>query len=121
MQILLIQSEIEQAIRDYMNQQINIKEGSTLEIDLRSTRGTEGFTANIDIRTGGTIKPVIPLVPPESTYRGEVEPVKSIAATAAATPTVVETQEESIDVPIEPKKSLFGGLKKITNETMIVE
>lgn len=105
MQILLIQSEIEQAIRDYMNQQINIKEGMTLDIDLRSTRGTEGFTANIDIRTAGAAKSVPkPVVV-------EAEPIKSVAATAA-----MDTKEESdIDSP-EPKKSLFGGLKKVVNE-----
>jgi len=108
MQILLIQSEIEQAIRNYMNQQINIKEGMTLDIDLRSTRGSEGFTANIDIHTAGTAKNV------SKPVLSETEPTKSTAATAA-----MDTKEESTpDQVNESRKTLFGGLKKVVNESV---
>jgi hypothetical protein len=49
MQIIIVQAEIEAAIRAHIEQQVSIKEGMEITIDLRSTRGDAGFTANIDI------------------------------------------------------------------------
>lgn len=49
MQIIIIQSEIEQAIRNHILAQINIKDGMRIDIDLSATRGAEGFKATIDI------------------------------------------------------------------------
>ena len=114
MKILLIQSEIEQAIRDYMNQQINVKEGMTLDIDLRSTRGSEGFTADIDIRMAGDIKVAV------KAAAAEPDAVKVVPPTAVA-----EVEEKSAD-PVaestaEPKKSLFSAVKKTFDTAPIGE
>lgn len=49
MQITLVQSEIEQALTDFISSQMTIKEGMAIKIELRATRGAEGFQANIDI------------------------------------------------------------------------
>lgn len=49
MQMILIQTEIEEAIRDYINNQVNVREGMRIDIDLSATRGPEGFKATIDI------------------------------------------------------------------------
>ncbi|WP_244832393.1 hypothetical protein [Caballeronia sp. TF1N1] len=49
MQIIIVQTEIEAAIRAHIEQQVSIKEGMEIAIDLRSTRGDVGFTAHIDI------------------------------------------------------------------------
>lgn len=49
MQIILTQAEIEIALRKYVNDQVNIREGHEILIDLKAGRGPEGFTANIDI------------------------------------------------------------------------
>jgi putative DNA primase/helicase len=49
MQIIIVQSEIEHAIRNYINSQLNVKDGMRIDIDLSATRGADGFKATIDI------------------------------------------------------------------------
>lgn len=53
MQIVLIQAEIEKAIRNYVNSVVKVAEGVDIVIDLKSTRGDTGFTANIDLVEAG--------------------------------------------------------------------
>lgn len=49
MQVTLVQVEIEQALTDYINNQINIKDGMKISIDLKAGRGADGFNAIVDI------------------------------------------------------------------------
>lgn len=49
MQILFNQKEIEAGIRLYVESKVNLEEGQKIDIDLRATRGDEGFTAEISI------------------------------------------------------------------------
>ena len=49
MQIVLIQAEIETAIRNYVNSKVKVNEGQDIRIDLSASRGPEGFRATIDI------------------------------------------------------------------------
>ena len=49
MQIILIQAEIEVAIRNYVNSKVKIAAGQDIRIDLSASCGPEGFRANIDI------------------------------------------------------------------------
>lgn len=49
MQILINQTEIERAIIDYMHKRINIAAGSSIQIEMKATRGSEGYTAMVDI------------------------------------------------------------------------
>lgn len=49
MQITIVQVEIEQAIRNYVLEQLSVKEGMQIDIVLKATRGDEGTTAIIDI------------------------------------------------------------------------
>lgn len=49
MQITLNQTEIETALRRYVNDQVNIREGHEIIIDLKAGRGENGFSATIDI------------------------------------------------------------------------
>lgn len=49
MQIIIVQSEIETAIRNHILDQIHVKDGMQIDIVLRATRGDEGTTAVIDI------------------------------------------------------------------------
>ena len=48
MQIILVQAEIETAIRNYVNSKVKVNEGQDIRIDLSASRGPEGFRANID-------------------------------------------------------------------------
>ena len=49
MQIILVQAEIEKAIRNYVNSKVKVNEGQDIRIDLSASRGPEGFRATIDI------------------------------------------------------------------------
>lgn len=49
MQITINQTQIEKAILDFMYKRINIKEGTKVNIEMKATRGAEGFSANIEI------------------------------------------------------------------------
>jgi hypothetical protein len=49
MQITIVQAEIETAIRKYIEEQINVRDGMRIDIDLSATRGADGFKAIIDI------------------------------------------------------------------------
>lgn len=49
MQITINQTQIEKAILDFMHKRINIKEGTEIRIEMKATRGAEGFSANIEI------------------------------------------------------------------------
>lgn len=51
MRIILVQSEIELAIRQFVLSQIAIRDGQEITIDFKNTRGPEGATAEIDIKS----------------------------------------------------------------------
>jgi hypothetical protein len=75
MQIKLIQTEIEDAIRNYIQEQVTVKEGMEINIDLSATRGPEGFIANVEIVRAGT-----------GTQTAEVAPIAQAAAPATSAP-----------------------------------
>ena len=54
MQIIIVQSEIELAIQNYIKSQINLRDGQSISVDLTATRGEAGFKAVIDI-TSNTV------------------------------------------------------------------
>lgn len=49
MQIILVQTEVEQALRNYVASRLTLAEGTTFSIDLAATRGVNGITATIDL------------------------------------------------------------------------
>jgi hypothetical protein len=49
MQITIIETEIKTAIRNHILGLISVREDMKIDIDLRATRGQEGFTAIVDI------------------------------------------------------------------------
>lgn len=51
MRITLVQSEIEEALTDYIKRQVNLRDGQTISIDFKATRGNEGYSAEIAIDT----------------------------------------------------------------------
>ena len=143
MQITLIQSEIEQALKNYINDIMSVKDGMEIEIQLKATRGEEGTTAIIDIvpqkpkaTRGGRSSGEVP---------AKVEPVKAAAAKAVAeadlapvAESVAEAEADDAEqvaeqaqepealepAPVEaeqapaeeaPRKSLFAGLSKPQN------
>jgi hypothetical protein len=49
MRIFLVQTEIEQALQNYISEQMSVADGKAFEIKIAATRGDEGFTAEINI------------------------------------------------------------------------
>jgi hypothetical protein len=110
MQLILPQSDLEQAIKNYVNDLVNIKEGTTIEIDLKAGRGLDGFTATVDInKIGGPSAPktvvpaALPMVQPvrepsKGILRGVAVPVPETVAEPEAQPEAVQ-QAEADPVP----------------------
>ena len=112
MQIILIQAEIEVAIRNYVNSKVKIAAGQDIRIDLSASRGPEGFRANIDIvdaevpveayspRTATTASPktaVVEADEPAPTPKKKAAPAQLEAEVEepAATPEKVAVDEPS--------------------------
>lgn len=49
MQVIINQTQIENAIIAFMHKRINLAEGTKLVIEMKATRGAEGFSAVVDI------------------------------------------------------------------------
>lgn len=127
MQITINQNEIEKAIEARIRSQIMVREGFRIDIDLKATRGPEGYQAVIDIveedaapatgsrSTGvGTVASDVkaerasaPATPapkatrPKAVTKGETSP-KAKAAEPQAEPEVAEAKAEVAAEPVEP-------------------
>lgn len=93
MKIILVQAEIELAIRAYVLTQIAVKEGQDISIDFKNTRGDDGTTAEINITSPTFTAPAPNEQPQKSTQAAtqsrQPAPAKQIAAqtsTAALAP-----------------------------------
>ena len=137
MQITLVQTEIETAIRNYIHSQIVVKEGMKIDIILKATRGDEGTTAIIDITPEGQVPASAASAPVAAPVQKKVVPVVAAQTKAAepelepepmpekAEPVEAEPCPELADgvAPVEaepasdptPRKSLFGNLSKPKN------
>lgn len=118
MQITITQTEIETAIRNHVLGLIAVRENMTIDIDLKATRGTEGFTAVIDIYPAGgpnggkpveqnTDSPKLD-APKEPAPKGET---KAETKAAAKEEPVVEAKAEAeapVTQPKEPVRPIFG-------------
>ena len=145
MQITLIQAEIEQALKNYINDIMSVKDGMEIEIQLKATRGEEGTTAIIDIipskpktavrgsRVSGEaagksvsavkaepepVKAVEPEPEPEVAVKAEPEVAVAEEAEAEPAEAAVEAEAEPVEpAPAEaaPRQSLFSGLQRPKN------
>lgn len=99
MQITLIQSEIEQALTNYINDIMTVKDGMTISITLRATRGEEGTTAVIDILPIGQTPTPAPAPAPVATpavRRAAQAPVKKAETAPAPTPSPATVEEPPV-------------------------
>ena len=100
MQIILIQAEIEVAIRNYVNSKVKIAAGQDIRIDLSASRGPEGFRANIDI-----VDAEVP-----------VEAYSPRTATTAAPKTAAVEADEPTPAPTPKKKAAPAQLEAEVEE-----
>jgi hypothetical protein len=89
MQIIIVQAEIETAIRNYITSQINLREGQNITVDLTATRGEAGFKAVIDI---------MPITATHSPVTLHVMPAKT-----AEVATVVNSNAVQTVLTVQPK------------------
>ena len=143
MRIILVQSEIEQAIKQFVLGQIQLKDGQDVTIDFKNTRGEDGATAEINVTAqGAATKPAPlpaqtqmpkPVTTPAPAVVEASKPVTQASPAPVATPTateqpVVVTPTNATPTPITPAgsepdtgttaeapKSLFANLTKPTN------
>lgn len=137
MQIILVQAEVEQAIKDYIANRVTLAEGTEIAIDLKAGRGPEGFTASIDIVPAAPVKRTVAkaqettVAATESTDAAQASDEGSDASQEAASPQetvssestdganaetgAAETASDETEAAPAPVRSLFAGLKKPVN------
>ena len=94
MRIILVQAEIELALRAYVLNQISVREGQEITIAFKNTRGDDGATAEIDISTpSDTVPAKVPSIPVKRTPA----PAPVEAPVAASEPEVEEDASDPSD------------------------
>ena len=86
MQITLNQVEIEQALRNYVAEMVAVKDGMTIAVTIRATRGEEGTTAVIDILPEVVAEVVPPVVEKAVRQPRALRTPAKAAAEVVATP-----------------------------------
>lgn len=93
MRIILVQAEIELALRAYVLNQISVREGQEITITFKNTRGDDGATAEIDISTPSDA----PLKVPSTTAKRQAAPTSVAASQTASEPEVEEDTSDPSD------------------------
>lgn len=111
MRIILVQSEIEAALRQYVLGQINIAEGQDISIDFKNTRGDDGATAEINISKPSmgneTQKPTQKPIQGVSAMTGTKTPEKTTEASPA--PAVVTGSSDTVQQEEQPASSVSSN------------
>ena len=94
MRIILVQAEIELALRAYVLNQISVREGQEITIAFKNTRGDDGATAEIDISTpNDNIPTKVPSIP----LKRGIAPAPVEAPVTASEPEVEEDTSDPSD------------------------
>lgn len=105
MQIILVQSEVEQALHDYISSRLTLAEGTTIKIDLSATRGADGIKATIDLVAPGSAPAAL-----EAPAPAPVKPAKAAKEDPKATPAPAPNaapQEPASDPQPDAEESPF--------------
>ena len=94
MKIILVQAEIELALRAYVLNQISVREGQEINIAFKNTRGDDGATAEIDISTPSAN---IPAKVPSTPLKQTIAPAPVEASVTASEPEVEEDTSDPSD------------------------
>lgn len=86
MRIILVQAEIELALRAYVLNQISVREGQEITIAFKNTRGDDGATAEIDISTPSDTSIKVPSTP----VKRQAAPTLLAASQTASEPNMEE-------------------------------
>ena len=94
MRIILVQAEIELALRAYVLNQISVREGQEITIAFKNTRGDDGATAEIDISTPSAH---IPAKVPSTPLKRTIAPAPVEAPVTASEPDMGEDTSDPSD------------------------
>ena len=94
MKIILVQAEIELALRAYVLNQISVREGQEITIAFKNTRGDDGATAEIDISTPSAN---IPAKVPSTPLKRTIAPAPVEAPVTASEPDLEEDTSDPSD------------------------
>jgi hypothetical protein len=95
MQIIIIQSEIEAAIEAQIREQIVVRDDYRIDIELRATRGEDGYQAIIDI---------VPVTAARKAPTADATPVTAAVKVAkASAPAAPKTPRATKAVAVEPQ------------------
>ena len=94
MRIILVQAEIELALRAYVLNQISVREGQEITIAFKNTRGDDGATAEIDISTPSAH---IPAKVPNTPLKRTIAPAPVEAPVTASEPDMGEDTSDPSD------------------------
>ena len=94
MRIILVQAEIELALRAYVLNQISVREGQEITIAFKNTRGDDGATAEIDISTPSAN---IPAKVPSTPLKRTIAPAPVEALVTASESEVEEDTSDPSD------------------------
>ena len=95
MRIILVQAEIELALRAYVLNQISVREGQEITIAFKNTRGDDGATAEIDISTPSD---TVPAKVPSTLLKRQAAPTLLAAAQPASqTASEPDVEEDASD------------------------
>ena len=119
MQIILVEPEIKEAIKLYMQKNIGLSEDRDIAVEFVATRGSDGLKANIDVLNKTVVKPT----PIESEKK---EPVKSLEEIEQEMVKEEDTfreepekegssESEQETSTAHSGKSLFAGMKRPQN------
>lgn len=108
MQITLIESEIKQAIKLYLQDNIGLSEKKDIKVDFTATRGSEGLKASIDVLPEGHVEPEEQLA--EATIQGYRPPKIEEYVDPLAPENIKKLAEAQRFDPNPKGKSLFANL-----------
>lgn len=96
MQITITEAEIKSAIDMFARSKINLGDGQSFKIDLKATRGAEGYTAELEILDNAEETPVTETAPTPAPK--EVKPSKPFNKLKPEPEAEVESEEDKAEV-----------------------
>lgn len=109
MQISLIQTEIEDAVKEYINSFMSIAQDKEINMEFFATRGANGLTANITISNKKTEPEEVVTTKPEDAQDPITKDILAMNIHESEEEVTEEKKEEV--VPPSPRKTLFANLK----------
>lgn len=116
MQIILVESEIKEAIKLYMQKTIGLSEDRDIAVEFVATRGSDGLKANIDVLNKAVVKPEFFEAEPDKSLEEIDQEMVEEEDTFREEPEKESSSEDKQETSTAHSgKSLFAGMKRPQN------